>query len=140
MIVRGIDENGDWIFGKSVNDYKVDKVALSQNIKTRLASFLTDCFFSLSSGIDWFNLLGSKNKLGLDLALSSTILNTEGVLKINSLLINYSEDRNITISYDIDSVYGQIKAVIPPSKSGQSIVTEFGDEITTQAGDSLITE
>lgn len=140
MIVRGLDQNGDWLFGKSQNDYRVDKEALKQNIKTRLSSFLGDCFFALDSGIDWFNLLGSKNQTALSLSVSSTILNTEGILKINSLLINVNLDRNIAFMYDVDTNYGQITATLAASPSGQVISTEFGEALTTEDGEILITE
>lgn len=140
MRVRGLDDNGDWLFGKSTNDYRVDKDALKQNVKTRLASFLGDCFFSLSSGIDWFNLLGSKNQTGLSIAISSTLLNTKEVLRINSLAFSVDANRSVIFNYDIDTTYGTIKSKVGTSFSGQELTTEFGDFLTTEDGETLITE
>ena len=140
MRVRGIDDAGDWLFGKSTNDYRVDRDALKQNVKTRLASFLGDCFFSLSSGIDWFNLLGNKNEIALSVAISSTLLNTDEVLKINSLFFKVAPDRSITFNYDIDTTYGTIKASVGTSFSGQQLTTEFGDFLTTEDGEVLISQ
>lgn len=108
MIVRSIDGSGDWNFGKGKNDYKKDLNAVSQNIRTRLQSFLGDCFFATDAGIDWFNLLGSKRIDELKLQVSSTILNTEGVVELIEVSANLGEDRTITIQYTVNTVYGPI--------------------------------
>lgn len=140
MRVRGLDQNGDWLFGKSTNDYRVDRDALKQNVRTRLSSFLGDCFFAKNLGIDWFNLLGGKNKTALSIAISSTILNTNEVSKINSLTFSVDANRSITFNYDIDTTYGTIKSTVGTSFSGQELTTEFGDFLTTEDGEVLITE
>ena len=51
MKVRALDESGDWTFGKGENNYYSANDAIAQNIKTRLYSFLGDCFFDLSANI-----------------------------------------------------------------------------------------
>jgi len=111
MIVRAIDENGDWTFGKGKNDYKSENNAVAQKILTRLSSFLGDCFFALDEGIDWFNLLGAKNQLALNLAISGKILNTEDVVGIIQLSINLSPQRELTIKYDVQTVYSRINLI-----------------------------
>lgn len=106
--VRAIDGNNDWLFGKGKNDYKFSLDAVAQNIKTRLQSFLGDCFFAEEEGIDWFNLLGGKNKLALNLAISSTILNTDEVTFIKDFTLSINPNtREATINYDILTVYGE---------------------------------
>lgn len=109
MKVRSIDSNNDWNFGKSLADYKQNNLAVAQNIKTRLQSFLGDCFFDQSAGLDWFNLLGSKNLIGLRLEISSTILNTPEVTGIVELSVNLSENRTVLIQYSATTVYGRIE-------------------------------
>lgn len=103
MRVRALDVNGDWTFGKGQNDYLTGIPALAQNIKTRLSSFLNDCFFNLNFGIDWFNLLGSKNETGLNLAIASMLLNTQNVSGILELSINVDNNRVITIQYAVQT-------------------------------------
>lgn len=109
MRVRALDLNGDWTFGKGANDYKVDQNgkpdALAQNISTRLKSFLGDCFFNTGAGIDWFNLLGSKNEVALNLAISSVILNTQNVTGIDQLSATVDDNRRLTIQYKVQTVY-----------------------------------
>jgi hypothetical protein len=107
--VRAIDGNNDWTFGKGRNNYKFDNTAVAQNIKTRLQSFLGDCFFAINEGIDWFNLLGSKDQRALTLSIATTILNTQdvtGLLELN-LTLN-RENRLITIQYEVSTVYTTI--------------------------------
>lgn len=139
MIVRSLDQNGDWQFGKGKNDYRVNADAVSQNLTTRIRSFLGDCFFALDAGIDWFGLLGAKDKLALQLAVSATILNTPDVLKINSLLIVTDVNRRITITYDVTTIYQQILNAEVIFKVGDILTTEEGDPLTTEDGDILIT-
>ena len=60
-IVRKLDSGGDWTFGAGLSDYIQANQAIAQNITTRLNSVLGNCWYDLGSGLDWFNLLGSKN-------------------------------------------------------------------------------
>lgn len=108
MITRGTDSGGNWLFGKGRNDYKKNLDACAQNVGTRLRSFLGDCFFNLEHGLDWFNLLGSRNLIGLRLAITSQILNTPDVTRVVELFINVSETRKITIQYEVDTIYGRV--------------------------------
>lgn len=109
MRVRSVDINNDWLFGKGRNDYKRDKMALAQKLKTRIQSFLGDCFFAQNEGIDWFNLLGSKRTADLQLAITTIILNTEGVTEITSLNASLNKTtRNISIVYSVNTIYGEV--------------------------------
>ena len=106
MRVRALDSNGDWTFGQGQNNYLVNQAAVVQNINTRLKMFVGDCFFALSAGIDWTNLLGSKNQVALNLAINTTILNTDGVVGsiLNSAVFN-PDTRNFSANYTVQTVY-----------------------------------
>lgn len=109
MRVRAVDEVSDWTFGKGKNNYKVDKQALIQNISTRLYSFLGDCFFDLSAGIDWFTLMGGKDQLSIELNVATTILNTEGITGLKKILVAVDpKTRGVTLQYEADSIYGSV--------------------------------
>lgn len=111
MRVRALDGNGDWLFGKGQNDYLVNNAAIVQNISTRLKSFLGNCFFDLGAGIDWFNFLGSKDQIGLNLAVSAVILNTTYVTGIKQLSIVLSPvTRGITIRYVVQTTYSTVSS------------------------------
>lgn len=104
--VRALDSLHDWTFGSGRNNYKVDLNAVIQNIDTRLNSFLGDCFFALGDGIDWFNLIGGKNQLALNLAISATILNTAQVTGILQLSVNLDPvTRGFSVQYRVQTTY-----------------------------------
>lgn len=104
--VRALDVNGDWTYGKGQNDYLKKNPAVAQNIRTRLLAFLGDCFFDLNSGIDWFNFLGSKDQIALNLAVSAVILNTTDVTGVKQLSIKLEPTtRKLTIQYRVQTTY-----------------------------------
>lgn len=135
-IVRALDVNGDWTFGKGRNNYLSGLDAVSQDISTRLKSFLGDCFFDLSAGIDWFNLLGSKEQLKLNLAVTAVILNTQDVLSINQLSITLDERRKLTIVYDVfTNVTGTTASA---SGTFDLLLTETGNVIVSEGDEPLV--
>lgn len=105
MMVRALDSENDWTFGQGLNDYKSANVAVVQNIKTRLNSFLGDCFFDQAAGINWFTLLGGKDELSLNLAITGVILNTANVLSIVQLFSNLDNQRRFSVSYTVTTTY-----------------------------------
>lgn len=107
MIVREVDVDGDWGFGRGRANFKSGNDAVAQNISTRLKSVLGDCFFDLEAGIDWFNLLGSKNRLGLELSERTTILGTANVTGILELTNTLDENRTQNISFSVNTVFSQ---------------------------------
>lgn len=109
--VRQVDDDGDWLFGKGQNDYVVSNTAVAQNINTRLGSFLGDCFFDLGGGIDWFNLLGTKDQVSLNLSISAVILNTLNVTGILQLTTSLSDERVFTVTYRVQTSYSTAASV-----------------------------
>jgi hypothetical protein len=108
-MTRAIDSTGDWTFGSGVNNYASGNAEVAMNIQTRLLCFLGDCFFDTSAGIDWFNLLGSKQQVALQLAVAAVILNTANVTGGLQLSVTYNEvTRSISIVYQVQTVYSQL--------------------------------
>ena len=109
MLIRALDEDNDWTFGKGRNNYKKDGIALLQDIETRLKEFLGDCFFNLTAGIDWFNLLGNKDQTALNLAISTVILNTPAVTGLLQLLVSLDPvTRNFLVRYVVQTSYSPL--------------------------------
>jgi len=108
MIVRALDSLGDWTFGKGKNNYLRDKDALIQSLKTRILSWQGDCFFAKQDFVDWNNLLDIGTKDLLDMEINRVILQTQGVLKINSN-VSIVNERNYSAQIDINTVYGTIQ-------------------------------
>ena len=95
MKVRRLDTNNDWTFGNGQANYLKDNDAVLQNVATRLKSFKNDWFLDSDAHIDWFNILGSKeNKQTILNEVERVVLQTEGVMKINSLELVEIIDRN----------------------------------------------
>lgn len=106
MRVRALDIDHDWTFGAGKSNYVQANAAVVQNINTRLSSFVGNCFFDLGMGIDWFNLLGYKDQLALDLAVSTMILKTPEVTGIIQLFTDLNrKTRNYTVVYNVQTVY-----------------------------------
>jgi hypothetical protein len=110
MKVRAINSTtGDWTFGAGLSNYLQANLAISQNIKTRLSQIVGNCFFDLTAGIDWFNLLGAKDFLKLNLAISSVIIQTPGVTGIKQLSTNFDpETRNYQVAYSVQTIFSVV--------------------------------
>lgn len=135
MSVRSLDADGDWNFGKGRNDYLYRTDAVVQNISTRLKSFLGDCFFALDEGVDWFTLLGSKNRVALELNVRAVILNTPEVTGIVSSETNFdARTRNLTLTYTVTTIYSAEPIVGEVTGISSFILTENGDILTTESG------
>lgn len=105
MTIRALNAQGDWLFGQSLNNYLSANAAVQEDIRTRLLCFIGDCFFDTIAGINWFGLIGGKDTLAIQLAVSSVLLNTQNVTGILQLSIDLSEDRIFSISYQVQTTY-----------------------------------
>lgn len=107
MIFRNLDEDGDWQFGRGKNDYVDLNPAIGLNIKTRLQSWVGDCFFDLEAGIDWVNRLGSKNQRALlEIDLRRVILQSDGVTGLTSFSTEVN-GRNFIANYAVNTIYSK---------------------------------
>lgn len=139
MIVRALDNNGDWTFGSGKGNYLSGVAAIGQSIQTRISTFLGECFFSLNSGIDWYNLLGSKNQYGINLALGATILNTEGVTSVLQLSFTVdSATRTFAVVYQVMTVAGLVTGTLNQTTITNYLLTESGDPLITEGGENIV--
>jgi hypothetical protein len=110
MIIRNVDENGDWVFGKGKNDYKKDQDALEVSLKTRLKSWKFDCFFDEQEGIDYKNYLDRNTQTFLDNDIKRVTLQTDGILRINSFESEIAvDDREYSANMNILTIYGNLE-------------------------------
>lgn len=107
MLFRNLDQNGDWTFGNGVGNYVVRNNAIGLNIKTRIQSWVNDCFFALTDGVDWYNRLGTKNqRVLLEQDLRRIILQSQdvtGIIEFDTIL----NDRDIQVFYSVQTIYTQ---------------------------------
>lgn len=105
MTFRNLDSNHDWTFGAGRNNYVAANQEIALNIKTRVLSFLGDCFFATDEGIDWFNLLDYRYQDRLENAVQEVVIQTPGVTAINSVDVITTADRQIRIAYNVKTIY-----------------------------------
>ncbi len=107
MIFRALDTNNDWQFGKGKESYLFSQDAIAVNIKTRLLSFLNDCFFDLNAGVDWFTYFGTPGREDeIKLKTRAVILQSYGVVTVNSVLLTVNPvTRASIITYNINTIY-----------------------------------
>lgn len=109
MRFRNIDADGDWVFGKGRNSYLRGNEALMMNIKTRLLSFLNDCFFDTEAGIDWWNLLGGKDKKKLLASIQRVVLRSSNVKRIVEMQSHLNNsNRRFAITLSVEFADGEI--------------------------------
>lgn len=97
----------DWSFGNGFGSYVTEEQEIALNVKTRIMSFLGDCFFATDEGIDWWNLLDYRYQDRLENAVQDVIKNTPGVTAINSVDVLVGANRQIRLQYDIQTIYSQ---------------------------------
>ena len=114
MIIRAIESDlattnaGDWRFGHGYQDYLVETEAIKLNITTRLRCYLNDCFFDVEMGVDWWNLLGSKDVNKIAMSIRRVIVESEGVTALTDMqIVRDLEERTLTITYKIDTLYSE---------------------------------
>lgn len=105
MSMRNLDGQHEWVFGSGKNSYVTQKQEIALNIKTRVLSFLGNCFFATEEGIDWFNLLDYRYQDRLENSVQEVIVQTPGVTGINSIDVLTTADRQIRIAYDVQTIY-----------------------------------
>ena len=107
MRFRNVDASGDGVFGKGRNSYLRGNEALMMNIKTRLLSFLNDCFFDTEAGIDWWNLLGGKDEKSLLASIQRVVLRSSQVKRIVDMQSRLN-NRKFAITLSVEFADGEI--------------------------------
>lgn len=106
--VRTLTPAGDWTYGNNLSGYLINNDAIGQQIRCRLLQFLGECFWDTQAGINWIGYLGGKNAVGLNLAISTVVLNTQGVLGINTLDFNVDPDtRLFSVNWNVTTVFSR---------------------------------
>ena len=108
MKIRALSSTGDFTFGSGNANYATEERAIAQNIASRVRSWKNDCFFDFEAGIDWLNRLDKGQKDNLVNDIKILLIQTEGVVKINSVSVNENRDtRALTMTYNVDTIYSQ---------------------------------
>ena len=119
--IRGVDNQGDWLFGFGLSSYKYFQDEIVQDVETRLQCFLNDCFWNLGFGVDWWNLIGGKNpaaEQNIILQCRTLIIGAFGVVAINSVdAVMNANTRRLSVTYDINTIFSQaVKGTVTPAQ------------------------
>ena len=107
MKTRIVDKNWDFVFGRGNQDYANEALSVAYSVKMKVLSWLGDCFFDSTAGIDWKNILGSKNtKEKADNSIRDIVLGDD---EITELVYFDSEvvDRKYICTIRFKTVYGE---------------------------------
>lgn len=116
MIIRALDSDGDWTYGKGRGSYLIEVEAIAQEVKTKILEWKGDCYFNITAGVDWINRIGQKSLAYLESDIRNVIIKSRGVTKVENIDIDFdSTTRNVSIRYSIQTVF---------SKSVQDIVNQ----------------
>lgn len=106
MIIRALDSNGDFTFGKGKENYLSGNSAIGLNVQTRILCFLRDCFFDQQMGIDWKRFMSVPTPpQEVNLSVRAIILQSYGVLKLNSFSVSQPTPRSIIINDNLTTIF-----------------------------------
>ncbi len=110
MRVRALDANGDMSFGHGQADFLVDSPeAVGQVVRTRLLLLRGEWFLDSTEGLAFStDIAGYNTRPTYDLAIRERILDTQGVLSIDTYSSTRDAKRRLTVSAKITTIYGQL--------------------------------
>lgn len=107
MRFRTLDGNWDWNFGRGLSDYSDEAISIAYDVKSKILSWYGDCFFDADAGIDWKNILGTKDqKETLDLSIKRIILEEENVTEL-TFFESSIIDRKYTCTARFKTIYNE---------------------------------
>lgn len=109
MIIRTVDDQGDWVFGRGRQSYLRNLDALRQDIRSRLLLWKGECFFATAEGVDWNNYLDRGTAALLYRDIRRVISQTGGVLRTRAFRATLeSEAREVSVEVELDTIYGSL--------------------------------
>jgi hypothetical protein len=107
MRVRALDNNWDFNFGRSRQDYASESLATAYDVKQKILCWFNDCFFDMQSGIDYKNLLGRKGgKQTIDNAIKKILAVQPDIIEI-TFFDSSVTDRRYSLTARFKTVYGE---------------------------------
>ena len=106
MIIRGVTQVNDWMFGSGLNSYFYGEQGVESNVKTKLLEWVGDCFFNVLGGIDWNNRLTYGQQTNLETDIRTLTLACFGVTNVLDVAFDFdAETRTYAITLTIQTIY-----------------------------------
>jgi hypothetical protein len=115
MRYRKLTANNDYTFGNGQLDFYRDvPEAVAQAVKTRLLLWLGEWFLDINEGTPYMQgILGKYSKATADITIQDRVLSTPKVVGItNYLSILDASTRSLSVSFDLDTIYGPTKVQV----------------------------
>lgn len=107
MRVRALDENWDWRWGRSRQDYADASLGVAYDVKQKILCWYRDCFFDMTSGIDYKNLLGAKGtKDEIDASVKKIIITNPDIVEMTFFESSVT-DRKYTATIRFKTIYNE---------------------------------
>ena len=107
MKTRTVDNNWDWNWGKGVQNYADDSLGVAYTVKMKILSWFKDCFFAEDAGIDWKNIMGSKQTKETADASIKEIIQAEPEILNLTFFESSVVDRVYTATIRFKTIYGE---------------------------------
>lgn len=107
MIIRRVNGENDWQFGKGLSSYARDEQAIEQNILTRLQEWIGDCFWAKRAGIDWRARLDVGQDGNLIEEIRACILRSFGAVGVGNVVLTRDGQRRVTVVYAVETLFGE---------------------------------
>lgn len=106
---RGLSSTGDYVFGQGPSEFLVDSpAAVGQAAHTRLRLSRGEWFLDTTEGTPYATeILGEGTQPLYDSAIKERVLGTPGVVSIDAYSSSLDQDRALTITMTISTLYGQ---------------------------------
>lgn len=109
MRYRKQSATGDYTFGQGqANFYVNNPEAVAQAIETRLLLMQGEWFLDILEGTPYATqILGRNRQTTYDAAIRKAILDTQGVISIESYASQLSADRELNVQARVNTIYGE---------------------------------
>lgn len=96
------------MFGQGFGSYAKAQNAIALDIATTVRSWVGNCFFDPTFGIDWINRMNPGQESNLLVELRTAIAKVDGVVRVNEMSVSVDRvSRKATINYNVDTIYTQ---------------------------------
>lgn len=111
MKYRVLSPEGDYVFGRGTSQFLTNTPeTVAQAVRTRLLLALGEWFLDMMEGTPYRTRILGNNTMALyDQAIQQRILETQGVTGIESYFSTLSQERQLSVSARINTVYGPVQ-------------------------------